>query len=289
MMPRRHTARVPIAKSQGETIQHQQDVLAREEPLEIRLAFQARRQWMEKSLTITMRTPGDDFELAAGFLLSEGIIQNHEDIEEIRYCLGPQKEWQQYNVLTVQLRPGLLFDPTRFLRHFYTTSSCGVCGKASLEALQVHGCPALPKDRPMISREIIPQMPRKLRRAQPIFEATGGLHAAGLFDASGKLVSLREDVGRHNAVDKLIGEQLLDKKLPLSDSILMVSGRASFEILQKALMAGVPIVAAVGAPSSLAVDLAREFDMTLLGFVRENRFNIYAGFQRVRVDCASKP
>ena len=288
MMPRRRAARVQVEKAHGEEIRRKQDAIAVEEPLEIRLGFDAAGRPSEQSISITMRTPGDDFELAAGFLFSEGIIQSCDDIQEISYCLGPQKEMQEYNVVTVQLRPGLKFDAERLLRHFYTTSSCGVCGKASLEALQVRGCPVLPSDRPIISVEVIHQLPQKLREAQAIFETTGGLHAAGLFDSSGKLMSVREDVGRHNAVDKIIGERLLAKKSPLYDHLMMVSGRASFEILQKALMAGIPVVAAVGAPSSLAVDLAREFGMTLLGFVREKSFNIYAGSQRVRANHAAR-
>ncbi|OGF56503.1 MAG: formate dehydrogenase accessory protein FdhD [Candidatus Fraserbacteria bacterium RBG_16_55_9] len=281
-MPRRRAARVQIEKVRGEEIQRKQDAVAVEEPLEIRLAFAAAGQQSGQSISITMRTPGDDFELAAGFLFSEGIIQSGNDIQEIRYCMGSQKEMQEYNVVTVQLRSGLQFNSERLLRHFYTTSSCGVCGKASLEALQIRGCPVLPRDRPIISAKIIHQLPQKLKEAQAIFKATGGLHAAGLFDSSGDLITLREDVGRHNAVDKLIGERLLAKKIPLHEHLMIVSGRASFEILQKTLMAGIPMVAAVGAPSSLGIDLAREFGMTLLGFVREKSFNIYAGPQRVR-------
>ncbi len=286
MIPRRRTARVCVQKIYGSQVTGCRDVVALEEPLEIRLAYEAAGQIIEKSVAITMRTPGDDFELAAGFLFSEGIIQSHEDIDGISYCVGPQKEQQEYNVVTARLRPGLAFNPERVLRHFYMTSSCGVCGKASLEALQIRGCPVLPKDGPVIQAGLIPQLPLRLREAQEVFEATGGLHAAGLFDGSGKLLALREDVGRHNAVDKLIGGQLLAKKLPLSDFLLMVSGRASFEVLQKALVAGIPIVAAVGAPSSLAIELAQQFGMTLLGFVRGTSFNIYAGAQRVRVEHA---
>lgn len=287
MMARRRTLRVQVEKARGEEIQRKRDAVVVEEPLEIRLGFEIAGRLSEQSISITMRTPGDDFNLTAGFLFSEGIIQSCDDIQEIRYCVGPQKEMQEYNIVTVQLRPGLKFDAERLLRHFYTTSSCGVCGKTSLEALQVQGCPVLPSDRPIISAEIIHQLPQKLRAAQTVFEATGGLHAAGLFESSGKLVSVREDVGRHNAVDKLIGERLLAQKVPLCDHLMLVSGRASFEILQKAIMASIPVVAAVGAPSSLAVDLAREFGVTLLGFVREKSFNIYAGAQRVRGNHAS--
>lgn len=281
MIPQRRTARIRVERVNSQEIQRGQDVVTVEEPLEIRVGFELEGRWHEQSISITMRTPGDDFELAAGFLLSEGIIQSCEDIQEISYCVGSQKELQEYNIVTVQLRPGLAIDPARLLRHFYTTSSCGICGKASLEALQVRGFPTLSKDRPVVSGEMIPRLPERLREAQTSFAETGGLHAAGLFDVSGRLISLREDVGRHNAVDKLIGEQLLAKKIRLKEHVLLVSGRASFEILQKALMAGIPIVAAVGAPSSLAIDLAREYGMTLLGFVRGKGFNIYAGAQRL--------
>jgi FdhD protein len=288
MMPRRRTARVRVEKIQSARIQQKRDHVAIEEPLEIRLSFWVGEQRVERSLSITMRTPGDDFELAAGFLLSEGVISIPEDIQEIHYCVDSQQEPQEYNVLTVQLRSGVPFDFERLVRHFYATSSCGVCGKASLEALQVRGCRVLPKDTPVISAEIILKLPQKLRAAQAVFESTGGLHAAGLFDSAGELVGLREDIGRHNAVDKLLGEQFLAGRLPLSAHLLMVSGRASFEIMQKALMAGIPTVAAVGAPSSLAVDLAQEFGMTLLGFVREQSFNVYAGARRVQGALASK-
>lgn len=290
MIPRRSIKQVTIQKvrhdgnnsSSNDKVRRYQDILAVEEPLEMRLVFIENGRRLDKSLAITMRTPGDDFELVAGFLFSEGIIQNRDELEQISYCVGLEKEKQQYNVVSVQLRLGVGFDADRLLRHFYMTSSCGVCGKASLEALQIRGCPTLPQDHPIISGKIISDLTEKLRQAQSVFERTGGLHAAALFDASGNLISLREDVGRHNAVDKLIGERLLANKIPLFDYLMLVSGRAGFEIVQKALMAGIPLVAAVGAPSSLAVDLAREFGMTLLGFVRNESFNIYTGAQRVQ-------
>jgi FdhD protein len=289
MIPRRSIKQIAIQKvrNNNNKVTRYQDILAVEEPLEIRLGLIEDGRRLEKSISLTMRTPGDDFELAAGFLFSEGIIQNRDEIEQISYCVGLEKEKQQYNVVSVQLRSGVDFDPDRLLRHFYTTSSCGVCGKASLEALQIRGCPTLPKAHPIISAKVISELTAKLRQAQSVFEKTGGLHAAALFDASGNLISLREDVGRHNAVDKLIGEQLLAHKIPLFDYLMLVSGRAGFEIVQKALMAGIPMVAAVGAPSSLAVDLAREFGMTLLGFVRDESFNIYTGDQRVQFNTKS--
>lgn len=282
MMPKRSTKQVKIQKARDSEITAHKDVLAVEEPLEIRLSIWEKGRYFEKSLSITMRTPGDDFELAVGFLFSEGIIQSRHDVEQLSYCVGLEKEKQNYNIVSIKLRPGFHFDSERLLRHFYTTSSCGVCGKASLEALQIRGCPLLSKDHPIISQKVVNDLTEKLRGEQAVFEKTGGLHASALFDTSGNLINLREDVGRHNAVDKLIGERLLADKIPLSDYLLLVSGRASFEIVQKALMAGIPILAAVGAPSSLAVDLAGEFGMTLLGFVRQGSFNIYTGRERVQ-------
>jgi FdhD protein len=255
------------------------DTLATEEPMEIRLLTGDHRQ----TVAVTMRTPGADFELAAGFLYGEGIVKSTDDIAKISYCVDPDLDAeQQYNIVNVELRGGREYDLRPLERHFYTTSACGVCGKASLEQLELRGCPvALPG--PEVSAETIYSLPEKLREAQGLFDATGGLHAAALFDAEGKLVALREDVGRHNATDKLVGWALLEGKLPLSGHIVMVSGRSSFEILQKCLTAGVPFVCAISAPSSLAVDVAREFGMTLVGFLREGRFNIYAGSERIRL------
>lgn len=253
------------------------DVLATEEPLEIRVISEGER----RTVAVTMRTPGADFELAAGFLFAEGIVSSREDIEKMSYCLSSEVgAEQQYNIVNVTLRPGLTYDPSSLERHFYTTSACGVCGKASLEQLEVRGCRVLPPGL-RVSREVICSLPGKLRSSQGLFEETGGLHAAALFDADGNLLALREDVGRHNATDKLVGWALLEGRIPLAEGILMVSGRSSFEIMQKALAAGTPIVCAVSAPSSLAVDVAREFDMTLVGFLREGRFNVYSGFERI--------
>src|ERR687894_303301 len=228
------------------------DALATEEPMEIRLISDDAKQ----TVAVTMRTPGADFELDAE---------------------------QQYNIVNVELRGGRSYDPRPLERHFYTTSACGVCGKASLEQLELRGCPVIPPG-PEVAPEKIYALPEKLREAQGLFEATGGLHAAALFDRKGELVALREDVGRHNATDKLVGWALLETRLPLSDHIVMVSGRSSFEILQKCLTAGVPIVCAISAPSSLAVDVAREFGMTLVGFLRGGRFNVYAGYERIQPD-----
>ena len=253
------------------------DSLATEEPMEIRLIAGGQRQ----TVAVTMRTPGADFELAAGFLYGEGIVSSAEDIKKISYCVDSDLDAEQrYNIVNVELRGGREYDLRPLERHFYTTSACGVCGKASLEQLELRGCPVVPPG-PRIAAEKIYALPEKLREAQGLFEATGGLHAAALFDAEGELVALREDVGRHNATDKLVGWALLERRLPLSDHIVMVSGRSSFEILQKSLIAGAPIVCAISAPSSLAVDVARQFGMTLIGFLRGERFNVYAGEERI--------
>ena len=258
-----------------------QDSLAVEEPLEIRLGFTRDGKREQKSLSITMRTPGHDFELAVGFLFTEGIVREPTQVASVRYCGLPTPGTQLRNVVRVDLAPDIAVDWKRLERHFYTTSSCGVCGKTSLEALEVVACPAIQPDNVQVSAEVIHRLPTALRAAQEVFERTGGLHAAALFDTAGELRLLREDVGRHNALDKLIGARFLAGDIPPSDPLLLVSGRASFELMQKAMMAGIPILAAVGAPSSLAVELAQRFQMTLLGFVREHRFNIYSGPQRI--------
>ena len=256
------------------------DTLATEEPMEIRLVVGGRRQ----TVAITMRTPGADFELAAGFLYGEGIVDSPEDIAKISYCVDSEVDAEQrYNIVNVELRGNREYDLRTLERHFYTTSACGVCGKASLEGLELRGCPVIPPGLE-IPAETVYSLPGKLREAQGLFEATGGLHAAALFDADGELLALREDVGRHNATDKLVGWALLEGRLPLSGHVVMVSGRSSFEILQKCLTAGVPVVCAISAPSSLAVDVAREFGMTLVGFLRGGRFNVYAGFDRIQAE-----
>jgi FdhD protein len=252
------------------------DSLATEEPMELRLVSGGVKQ----TVAVTMRTPGADFELAAGFLHGEGLVSSPDDIEKISYCVDAEVDTEQrYNIVNVELR-GDDHDLRPLQRHFYTTSACGVCGKESLEQLELRGGRVIPPG-PEIAAETIYSLPEKLREAQGLFEATGGLHAAALFDAEGDLLALREDVGRHNATDKLVGWALLEGRLPLSDHIVMVSGRSSFEIMQKCLAAGVPIVCAISAPSSLAVDVARRFDMTLVGFLRGNRFNVYSGSERI--------
>jgi len=263
----------------GTRMRQKKDWVATEEPMEIRLLYHTSTGMERLSVSITMRTPGHDFELAAGFLFSEGILKRDEDVETMAYCVEDAGE-QRYNVVNVQLRRGVSFDPQRLARHFYTTSSCGVCGKASLEALEIQHGRALPLGT-SVSARVVQALPERLQEEQPLFAQTGGLHGAGLFDVEGHLLCLREDVGRHNAVDKVVGHTLLSGKRTSGACVLMLSGRASFELLQKALVARIPVVAAVGAPSSLAVTLARTFNVTLLGFVDHHRFNVYSGAERL--------
>jgi len=253
--------------------------VAVEEPLEIRVEFLAGASWETRNVSVTMRTPGHDFELAAGFLFSETILSSREQVREISYCQTEAP--QEYNVLSVRLRDNVPFDPTLLTRNFYTSSSCGVCGKASIEAVEVRGCEILPSDTLEMEACLIAGLPDLLLEGQSGFQKTGGLHAAGLFDSQGNLEVLREDVGRHNAVDKVVGHGFLEGALLRHDKALVVSGRTSFEIIQKALMAGIPLVVAVGAPSSLAVELARKFNMTLVGFARGRGFNLYTGGERI--------
>jgi FdhD protein len=262
---KRNIITVPIQKVDHGAVTSEQDLLAVEEPLEIRLG--------ERNVAITMRTPGNDEELAAGFLFTEGILRDRSDVSGISL-------WDR-NRVTVALKDESHVDLGRLERNFYVSSSCGVCGKASIQAVEAIGCPALSRNTPQITGELIHALPEKLRSNQLVFDRTGGLHAAGLFDTSGTLLSTREDVGRHNAVDKLIGAAFLKGGVPLDDHVLMVSGRASFELVQKALMAGIAAMAAVGAPSSLAVELALRYGMTLIGFVRDRKFNIYSGAWRL--------
>ncbi len=278
---RTSTTRRRVAQVHETKTQWRDDVLAVEEPLEIRLYPPGEESFLQ--ISVTMRTPGHDFELAAGFLYTEGILDSPEQVRSISYCTDPSLDGeQQYNIVNVFLRPGVSFDRERLRRNFYTTSSCGVCGKASIEAIHVRGITPVADDGFAVNAEIFARLGDTLRRSQSIFEKTGGLHASGLFDGDGRLLAIREDVGRHNAVDKLVGSAFLERHLPLRRHVLMVSGRASFEIMQKAASGGIPVVAAVSAPSSLACDVARAFGMTLVGFVRGSRFNIYAGPQRIR-------
>lgn len=256
------------------------DTLAVEEPLEIRIEFGPLENRTRKSISITMRTPGHDFELAVGFLCTEGILQRRDQLRAVEFC-GPSR-----NVVRVELNPDVEFNLQSLDRHFYTSSSCGVCGKSSIEALRVqnpHACISNKAQDFSIPAHIVHQLPFRLREAQGIFDSTGGLHACAVFNLDGHLQEIREDVGRHNALDKLIGFYFLRGELPLRKHLLLVSGRASFELVQKAAIAGLSFFAAVGAPSSLAVELAKESQMTLVGFVRDQRFNIYEGGMRIKI------
>jgi FdhD protein len=250
------------------------DRLAGEEPLEIRAAGPGQEP---VRVAVTMRTPGNDFELAAGFLHSEGLLTSLAELSEIKYCTDIELAEQAYNVVTVHLRRPFAAELVQ--RNFGVTSACGVCGKASIDSIEVAAAP-LPEG-PLVPASVIGDLPDRLRAAQRTFERTGGLHATGLFTAEGELTLVREDVGRHNALDKVIGNRLLEGATPLGSSIALVSGRASFELVQKAAVAGIPVLCAVGAPSSLAVDAARRLGLTLAGFVRDGRFNVYAGAARV--------
>ena len=272
----------PVWRVNGSVPYAEVDLIVVEEPLEIRLSYEGATGRLVQPISVTMRTPGNDVELAVGFLFTEGIIKDFGDVEAIRHTGPTGGKKDNRNIVTVTLKPGVAFDAGRLERHFYTASSCGVCGKTSLDALELAACPSLPAKNPVLTAESVHRLPSALLEAQAVFERTGGLHAAALVDAEGRLLAMREDVGRHNAVDKLIGAHILEQRLPLHDGILLVSGRASFELTQKALMAEIPVLAAVGAPSSLAVELAQRFGMTLLGFVRNHRFNIYSGSQRIR-------
>jgi len=253
----------------------QEDVLAVEEPLEIRVGG--------RSLAVTMRTPGHDFDLAAGFLVSEGVITRSENFSSARYCAGATDAGLNlFNILDVSLAPGVAPPDPRLERSFYTTSSCGLCGKASIDAVRTHSAYEVRDDGLRVDTALLSTFPPMLRAEQAVFDKTGGLHAAALFDGgSGKMLVLREDVGRHNAVDKVIGWALKEDRLPLRGTVLMVSGRASFELTQKAMMAGIPVLAAVSAPSSLAAEMAAEVGMTLVGFLRGSSMVIYAGAERI--------
>lgn len=254
----------------------QDDLLAVEEPMEIRIGYGPIDMRMQKSISVTMRTPGNDFELALGFLFTEGIIHSTHQIQNIQYCTEANTIENKENIVRVELKPETEIDFSKLQRNFYTTSSCGVCGKESIEAIKVH-CQIQTGKGLSVSKETIISLPEKLRARQSVFEYTGGIHACALFDTEGNLLLVREDVGRHNAMDKLVGAALhLDVSI-FHKSILLLSGRASFELLQKAAVAGIPMVCAIGAPSSLAVAIAKEFGITLIGFLKENRFNIYSG------------
>jgi FdhD protein len=282
-----------VEKVKGRTSRRVLDSLAIEEPLEIQLSYGPPDSRETRSISVTMRTPGNDFDLAAGFLMTEGVIRDANDVEQITYAgesfsdgaqfpqaIDALKLGSKQNIVRVDLGSEVEVSLGNLQRNFYTTSSCGICGKASLLALRTV-CPPRTTNNFRMDAQLLYRLPERLRASQGVFDRTGGLHGAGLFDSMGNLLALSEDVGRHNAVDKLIGAEFLADRTPLRDRLLLLSGRASFELLQKALMAGLPMVVAVGAPSSLAVKVAKEFDITLVGFLRESQFNIYHGSERI--------
>lgn len=270
----RVTVRRPVLRIVEDDSKTRPDTLAAEEPLEIRID--------SRPITVTMRTPGHDVELTHGFLLTEGVINSRDDLGSARYCDSPGPDGRNtYNVLDVRLAAGVAPPDSSVERNFYTTSSCGVCGKAALDAVRLQTRHSPATDPVRIPVATLVALPERLRDAQRVFDATGGLHAAGLFDAEGTLLACREDVGRHNAVDKVLGWALMERGVPLPGCVLMVSGRASFELVQKAAMAGVPLLAAVSAPSSLAAELAAEQGMTLVGFLRGHSMNVYTTPERI--------
>ena len=274
---RRTASPVRVVAVRGAARAARPDSLATEEPMEIRVGGPGQDP---VSVAVTMRTPGNDFELAAGFLYTEGLIRTRDEVVSVAYCELPAEE-QRYNVVTVRLsRP---FDPGMLARNFYATSSCGVCGKASLDHIRVSCAVVAPG--PIVARSTVLGLPSALRRGQRVFEQTGGLHASGEFDTAGRAIAVREDVGRHNAVDKLAGRAFLAGELPMSERVLAVSGRVSFEIVQKAAVAGVPIVCAVSAPSSLAVEAANDLGLTIVGFLRQDGFNVYTHRERIDLDA----
>ncbi len=266
-----------VFRISGNSHSSDQDLLAVEEPLEIHLSFVKDFQRQESNLSVTMRTPGNDKELALGFLFSEGLFENLDQVLSVKTT----KE----NTITVVFRDDVNFDLKKLEKHFYTSSSCGVCGKSSIEAINTIKKPPNQNNIFQYKASLIYKLPLILRQKQNIFEQTGGLHASAIFDFEGKLILMNEDVGRHNALDKLIGSALQNKLLPLENYLLLLSGRASFELIQKATMAGISIVAAIGAPSSLAVELAIERGMTLIGFLRNEKFNIYSGKNRIKFEA----
>ncbi|MFD7476891.1 formate dehydrogenase accessory sulfurtransferase FdhD [Streptomyces sp. NPDC059837] len=280
----RVTERRKVIRIRDGAVSTRPDTLVAEEPLEIRLNG--------KPLAITMRTPGDDFALAAGFLVSEGVFGEADELQNIVYCAGATADGSNtYNVVDVRTAPGVVLPDITLERNVYTTSSCGLCGKASLDAVRTTARWAIDDgaEAPPVRLEpaLLAGLPDRLRAAQRVFDRTGGLHAAALFTEDGELLDVREDVGRHNAVDKLVGRALQRGDLPLSRTVLLVSGRASFELAQKAVMAGIPVLAAVSAPSSLAVDLAAETGLTLVGFLRGPSMNVYAGEHRIALRAAA--
>jgi len=271
---------VKIHKISDVTRTLEEDLVVVEEPLEIRLGYGIEAQREQVSLSVTMRTPGDDEHLSLGFLYGEGIISSSSQIASVNYCNNTVEEDGGENIMRVEILPEIEFKPENFTRNFYTTSSCGVCGKASIEHIRKN-CSVIKNDGLFVSSAIISKLPETLESVQSVFKHTGGLHACGVFNIKGELLLHKEDVGRHNALDKLIGSLLISNKIPLSNNVLLLSGRISFELVQKAVRAGIPIIAAVGAPSSLSLSLAKEYGVTLIGFVKNSGFNIYCGIERI--------
>mgnify|MGYP003339184708 CR=1 FL=1 len=281
-MPQLPVQGVQIIKVNELSSQTVEDILVVEEPLEIRLGYGPMDMRDVMNVSITMRTPGNDFELATGFLFTEGIIKSGEDILSIKYCTDHQKLEQQYNIVRVELKPTIDFDASGLSRNFYMTSACGICGKASIDAIGLHCEKREATNDLQVTKSIILSLSEQLKQKQTIFNNTGGIHAAALFDINGDLILTMEDVGRHNALDKLIGSLVALNRLAIAkSSVLFLSGRASFELLQKAAISGIQLVCAVGAPSSLAVQTAEEFGITLVGFLREGRYNVYTHPQRI--------
>ena len=276
---------VNILKASFDSFEEKSDLVVVEEPLEIRLGYGSTDNRQQRSVSVTMRTPTHDFELALGFLYSEGIItSSYSQVMSVKYCVDAGRQATE-NIVRVELKPDISLNLKLLQRNFYATSSCGVCGKASIEAIDNMICD-IPKQNPeqnalKISKEYIYNLPKSLAQYQKVFEYTGGLHAAALFDVAGKIILLREDIGRHNALDKIIGNALTQDLLPLHDKILLMSSRASFELIQKAVMANIAVIATIGAPSSLAIQTAEQFGITLIGFLRNDSFNIYTGKERI--------
>lgn len=275
---------VNIIKVTLDSLVEKPDLVVVEEPLEIRLGYGSMDSRQQQNVSVTMRTPTHDFELALGFLYSEGFISSFDQILSIKYCVDAGKQATE-NIVRVELKPEVKFNPKSLKRNFYATSSCGVCGKASIEAIDNMICD-LPKQRLdlnafKVSKDYVVNLPKSLAHHQKVFEYTGGLHAAALFDEAGNIISLREDVGRHNALDKLIGNALTQDLLPLNNKVLLLSSRASFELIQKAVMANIPIIITIGAPSSLSIQTAEKFGITLIGFLKNDRFNIYTVKERI--------
>ena len=271
----------PIQQVGTDSKKSRDDLVAIEEPLEIRLSFIRQSKRVMQQVSITMRTPGNDTELAAGFLFTEGILTSPEQINQIAISGVDGQGTPTNNIVRVDVADEVSLDPKKLQRNFISNSSCGVCGKASLDSLEVKQISELPAASPTVSSSVIYDLPAALRKAQTAFEKSGGIHAAGIADVDGTMCDVREDIGRHNAVDKLIGSLFLSAKLPAADKIMVVSGRTSFEIVQKGVVAGIPIMVAVGAPSSLAVELANKYKMTLIGFASQTRFNIYSAPERI--------